>query len=254
MLYPGAIWIGPTSNETPGAMKTIIGVALHIQEGYESGSEAWFKNPASQSSSHLLNPKTGQMRQLVDFRDKAWAEVDGNSQWISIENEGFQGDSLTESQLNNIAQFMKWAHSTYNIPLVKTDSVNIGGLGWHGMGGVAWGNHPNCPGNPIKNQRDEILKRATGGAGIPVVNPPILTPWPGQYLQYDPDHYNSNVKVFQQRMLDREWTGIGSADGYFGSKTRTVVGQFQQEKGLHVDYIVGPDTWNTAFRTDNVTK
>lgn len=253
MRYPGAIWIGPTVNETPDGMGNVVGVALHIQEGYEAGSESWFKNPEAQASSHLLNPKSGQMRQLVDFKDKAWAEVAGNAHWISIENEGFQGDSLTDSQLQNIADFYKWAHSTWNIPFVKTDDVNTPGLGWHGMGGVAWGNHPNCPGNPIKAQRDEILKRATGGAGTPPVKPVVLIPWPGQYLSYNPDVYNSNVKLFQQRMLDREWTGIGSADGYFGSKTNTVVHQFQQEKGLQVDGIIGPDTWNTAFRTDNVT-
>lgn len=253
MRYPGAIWIGPTVNETIDGMGNILGVVLHIQEGYESGSEAWFTNPESQASSHLLNPKTGQMRQLVDFKDKAWAEVAGNSHWLSIENEGFQGDSLTESQLQNIADFVKWAHTTFNIPLQITDDVNTPGLGWHGMGGVAWGNHPNCPGNPIKNQRSEILKRATGGTGIPPVVPVVLISWPGQYLKYDPDHYNSSVKLFQQRMIDRKWFGIGSADGYFGNKTLTVVKQFQTEKKLQVDGIIGPDTWNAAFRTDNVT-
>lgn len=254
--YPGADYIGDTPNRTDGAMTTdCFGAVLHIQEGYEAGSESWFRNPASQASSHLLNPKSGRMRQMVEFDDKAWAEAAGNSYWISIENEGFQGEQLTDSQVQNIADFYKWAHQedSDSFPYQITDSVNVRGLGWHGMGGVPWGNHPNCPGEPIKNQRGEILRRAQDNGSIPQNPPAVLAPWPGVYLQYDPEHYNTWTKKFQQRMIDRKWTSIGSADGYFGPKTLSVVKQFQQEKGLYVDGIVGPDTWNTAFRTDNVT-
>lgn len=254
MLYPGADYIGPTVNKNTDGMSNIVGVTLHIQEGTESGSESWFKNPEAEASSHLLNPKTGRMRQLVDFKDKAWAEMAGNAHWISIENEGFQGQSLTESQLQNIADFMKWAAPQFGIPLRITDSVNVPGLGWHGMGGVAWGNHPNCPGDPIKNQRGEILKRAAGNTPVPVPTPPTVTnPWPGVYLKLDPNNYSVYVQQFQTRMIQRKWFGIGAADGKFGPKTLKTVEDFQREKGLNVDGIIGPNTWDTAFRTDNVT-
>lgn len=256
LRYPGADYIGDTPNRTDGAMSADpYGIALHIQEGYEAGSEAWFKNPQSQASSHLLNPKSGKMRQMVEFDDKAWAEAAGNPYWISIENEGFQGEALTESQLSNIVNFYLWARSQDqdSFPLQLTDDVNKRGIGWHGMGGAAWGGHYNCPGEPIKNQRQEIINRCVGAPGVIQRPPVVLAPWPGRYLSYNPDHYDSDVKKFQQRMIDRKWYGIGSADGKFGPKTLTVVRQFQTEKHLLVDGVVGPDTWNTAFRTDNVT-
>lgn len=154
----GAVWIGPTVNRTPGGMSTVRGLVLHIQQGTEQGSEAWFKNPASEASAHFLNPKSGPLRQLVDTADRAWAEAGGNPNWISVENEGLSGEHLTDSQVSNCAQLFAWLHRTYTtVPLQLTDTPSVGGLGWHGMGGVAWGNHPDCPGKPIIAQRVEIL-------------------------------------------------------------------------------------------------
>lgn len=161
MKAPFAAWIGPTPNMTPGGMQPpLMGLVLHIQQGTEAGTESWFKNPAAQASSHFLNPKAGGLRQLVDTADKAWAQVEGNPKWISIENEGMAGDALTSSQIENAAQLLFWLSQTAGIPLGTTDSVSVPGLGWHGMGGTAWGGHTGCPGDPIKAQRGMIVDRA----------------------------------------------------------------------------------------------
>ncbi|MFL5910549.1 MAG: N-acetylmuramoyl-L-alanine amidase, partial [Gaiellaceae bacterium] len=72
-FMPGATYIGPTPNKRVDGMVEVRGLVLHIQQGTEQGSEAWFKNPASQASSHFLNPKMGSLRQLVDTKDRAWA-------------------------------------------------------------------------------------------------------------------------------------------------------------------------------------
>jgi hypothetical protein len=159
-LMPGATWIGPTPNKTPDGMVEVRGLVLHIQEGTESGSEAWFKNPSAQASAHFLNPKSGGLRQLVDTKDRAWAEAGGNSHWVSVENEGFVPDKLTDSQVENCAQLLAWLHKTYAVPLQSTDDPNGRGLGWHGMGGAAWGGHTGCPGDNIKAQRGAIIARA----------------------------------------------------------------------------------------------
>jgi hypothetical protein len=175
---PGADWIGPTPNRRIGGMSDHRGLVLHIQEGYEDGSESWFKNPDSQASAHFLNPKSGQLRQLVDTDDRAWAEAAGNSAWVSIENEGFGGDSLTASQLENAAQLLAWLHQTYGVPLQSTDDPGGSGLGWHGMGGAAWGGHYDCPGEPIKAQRPAILARARQILNPAPPQPPQPTPAP----------------------------------------------------------------------------
>ncbi|MEU1443264.1 peptidoglycan-binding protein [Streptomyces mirabilis] len=178
---PGTTFIGPTPNKAVDGMVEVRGLVLHIQQGTEAGSEAWFKNPTAQASSHFLNPKTGGLRQLVDTKDRAWAEAAGNSHWVSVENEGFVPTALTASQVENCAQLLAWLHKTYSVPLQSTDDPTGKGLGWHGMGGAAWGGHTGCPGDAIKAQRGAIIARAKAILGVtPTPTPkPTYEPFPG---------------------------------------------------------------------------
>lgn len=160
MRYPRATFRGPIPNFTPqGMLAPIHGLVLHIEEGSEGSANNWFHNPGAQASAHFGNPKVGPLDQWVDTADEAWAEVAGNRQWISIEHEGVAPCSLTASQLENDAQLYAWLHKLYNVPLQITDDPNGFGLGWHGMGGLNWGGHFGCPGDPIKAQRAAILAR-----------------------------------------------------------------------------------------------
>lgn len=65
-------------------------------------------------------------------------------------------------------------------------------------------------------------------------------------MQYDP-----NVKAWQARMRERGWKI--DVDGYYGPKSERVARQFQEEKRLSVDGIVGPETWKASFDTTNIT-
>lgn len=152
-----ADWIGTTPNRNPGGMVAHRGLVLHIQEGTEQGTEAWQRNPASQISSHFLAPKVGRPRQMVDTADKAWTEAAGNPYWLSVEIEGRAGDALTGDQVAGIAAIYARGVRDYDWPLASTNDVDGTGLGWHGMGGTAWGGHSGCPGAPIIAQRPQIL-------------------------------------------------------------------------------------------------
>lgn len=172
-LWPDvARYIGPTPNENPGQMSTVLGVVLHIQQGTEAGTEAWQRNPASQVSSHFLAPKDGGLRQMVPVTDKAWCEVDGNRHWLSVECEGKSGETLTGPQVWAVATLFAKANKVYGVPFRVADNPNPssiwgGGLGYHAMGGAAWGGHFDCPGVPIIAQRPLILTRALSLAGAP---------------------------------------------------------------------------------------
>jgi len=133
-------------------------------EGTLDGSDSWFRNPAAQASAHFGVGKDGRIYQWVDTRDKAWHCAAGNANWIGIEHEGHSGDTLTAAQLAATARIVAWAHKTHGVPLQATDSTGGRGIGWHGMGGAAWGGHYDCPGNPIKNQRAAIIAAAKGGS------------------------------------------------------------------------------------------
>ncbi|MFJ7250751.1 LysM peptidoglycan-binding domain-containing protein [Kitasatospora sp. NPDC098652] len=162
---PGAEWRPIPSNFTRGGQESVQGVVIHIMDGSLSGTDSWFRNPAAQASSHFGTGKGGQLYQWVDTADRAWAQAAGNRNWLSVENEGRGGDSLTSAQLDRCAAVLAWAHQVYGVPLAVTSSTGGRGLGYHGMGGSAWGGHTSCPGSAIVAQLPEIVRRAQALAG-----------------------------------------------------------------------------------------
>jgi hypothetical protein len=80
-----------------------------------------------------------------------------------------------------------------------------------------------------------------GDATIP---PPGQHPaWPGTYLQ---DYTaGGGTATWQAQMSKRGWTI--TIDDQYGPQSAQVATQFQAEKGLDVDGIVGPETWNAAY-------
>jgi len=148
------------ANFTHGGMvEPIHGIVLHIQQGTEDGTYSWFNNPKSKASAHFGNPKHGPLEQFVNTDDMAWAQKGGNPHWISVENEGMPGDSLTPTQIDNVADLLGWLHWNEDVPLQLADNPAGFGLGYHSMGGKAWG-HQFCPGKPIIQQRLLIIERA----------------------------------------------------------------------------------------------
>ena len=75
---------------------------------------------------------------------------------------------------------------------------------------------------------------------------------PGDVVLQAGRWYSKGLKMWQQRMKDRGWSGIGAVDGRFGPATEKVVRQFQKSKGLGVDGKIGPGTWAAAW-TEPVT-
>src|SRR5947207_2804626 len=55
------------------------------------------------------------------------------------------------------------------------------------------------------------------------------------------------VTTWQQRMQDRGWEI--DADGSYGADSEQVCRAFQREKGLHIDGVLGQDTWRAAWET-----
>ncbi|WP_446038829.1 peptidoglycan-binding protein [Streptomyces sp. SID1121] len=163
--FSGATWKPISVNYTKNGQDSVRGVVIHIMDGTYAGTDSWFRNPAAQASSHFGTSRTGQLCQWVDTANRAWAQAGGNRTWLSIENEGKGGDALTDAQLTRCAEVLAWAHKTHGVPLQLTTDPNGRGLGYHGMGGSAWGGHTSCPGSRVVAQLPEILKRAKAIAG-----------------------------------------------------------------------------------------
>jgi len=61
----------------------------------------------------------------------------------------------------------------------------------------------------------------------------------------DRPEWREGLRRWQSRMRERGWK-IG-ADGQYGPQTKEVARQFQVEKRLGVDGLIGPDTWAAAW-------
>jgi peptidoglycan hydrolase-like protein with peptidoglycan-binding domain len=79
---------------------------------------------------------------------------------------------------------------------------------------------------------------ATDYLGMPSSNPHCHS---GHYGPPDSDH----VRTWQQQMAMRGWAI--TIDGDFGNQSHSVCCQFQQEKGLSVDGLVGTKTWQASW-------
>lgn len=235
----------PVVNKTVDGMGEIYGVVVHIMDGTFDGSKSWFNNPTAQASAHFGTRKDGYAEQWVDTKDKAWAEMAGNGNYISVENEAVSGESLTDGQLTRVAEILSWAHRVYGVPLALANQPGERGLGWHGMGGSAWGGHYDCPGDAVRAQFNEIIRRASGG----VVATPAPVPSPVQVPAYITELKNETLgaasRTWQQKMKDRGWSI--TVDGDYGPKSEATCKRFQADKGLTVDGIVGPITWNATW-------
>lgn len=243
---PGAQWLPITVNHSAGGQEQVRGVVLHVMAGTLAGTDSWFRNPRAQASSHFGTGRAGQLRQWVDTADRAWAQGAGNRTWLSIENEGRGGDTLTEPQLDACARVLAWAHTRYGVPLQVASHPTERGLGHHGMGGTAWGGHTSCPGAPIVAQKRDIIARAKRLiAGTPDDVPPS---WPGRLLMFlkgKPMMHGTDVRVWQAA-LTRNGFPV-TVDGWYGSRTALQTRELQRAHRLAVDGLVGPRTWGAAW-------
>lgn len=174
-----APWEGPTDNQGP-SMVEVRGLVLHIAQGQWAGIVPWAKNPASGVSMHFAAGRDGQRAQVVDTDIRAWTQADGNGHWLSVECEGFVPQGLTDAQVEFCAQLLARGHLEYGYPLQLADGASGRGLGYHAMGGAAWGGHTGCPGPTIVAQRPAILARAiaiTEGGGMSAHSDQIIDAW-----------------------------------------------------------------------------
>jgi hypothetical protein len=92
----------------------------------------------------------------------------------------------------------------------------------------------------------QAISEAYAWARQPTPAPGPAPAWPGRYLLLsDPMMNGPDVNQWQGQMANRGWAL--DADGWFGLQSLSVCKTFQAEKGLKVDGVVGPATWNAAW-------
>ena len=157
MICPFASYL-PVGNHG-GPMSGHIGLVLHVQQG--NGSlYGYFDNPASQVSAHFWCSKAGNLEQYLDTDLTAWAEVAGNANYLSVETEGVDTESLTPAQVSTVARLLTWCANAYGFPVTGPVPHGTPGFTPHcnpnGSPDPAWGNHP-CPGSLRLAQMPTII-------------------------------------------------------------------------------------------------
>lgn len=160
MLWDEAVFRGPPDGNYGGPMVEVRGCVEHIAEGSLEGTISWQRNPASDVSSHFVIGLNGEIAQMLDTSVTAWTQGAGNGHWVSVENAGFHTSQFTPAQIEANARLYAWLMVTHAAPATLATTPSGRGLGYHGMGGAAWGNHPLCPGPANVALLPTILARA----------------------------------------------------------------------------------------------
>jgi hypothetical protein len=252
-------WIGsPNYSSRSGASVRLI--VLHTSEGamtYQSLG-GYFQGDVSASSHVGIDNKTrGTIGEYVNRSNKAWTQANANPVCVSAElctpagaAAGWSRDYWLSAQrilLDNAADWVAEEAAAFGIPLTWLSASEAQGSGRgvcdHGDLGPWGGGHYDCgDGFPM----DYVLDKAGGSASVPDVKPGGNVP--PLHVDYFGCSHNSqcgDVRTWQQQMSARGWT-IG-VDGIFGPQSAGVAEQFQAEKGLAVDGLVGPDTWSASW-------
>lgn len=96
--------------------------------------------------------------------------------------------------------------------------------------------------DPYDNETSEW---AIGGPGVVTVVSSFPA-FPGRDLKVvSPRMTGTDVRAWQAQMRRRGWRI--EVDGVYGPASAEVARKFQGEKGLKVDGVVGPNTWNASF-------
>jgi peptidoglycan hydrolase-like protein with peptidoglycan-binding domain len=254
------IWI-PSPNYSSRGGSSVRLIVLHTAEGattYESlGS--YFQGDVGVSSHVGIDDKLGKIGEYVTRGNKAWTQGNANPVAVAAELCGFASWSESTwrnshaNMLNNAARWVAEESGKFGIPITKLSASQAQGSGrgvcQHRDLGTWGGNHSDC-GNGFP--MDYVLSMAVdmfgGGGGSTTPPPSTGEKAPPLHVDYFSQSHNStcgDVQVWQAQMSGRGWTI--SVDGDFGPQSDNVCRQFQSEKGLSVDGMVGPQTWEVTW-------
>jgi len=255
------IWI-PSPNYSSRGGSSVRLIVVHTAEGattYESlGS--FFQGDVGVSSHVGIDDKLGKIGEYVTRGNKAWTQGNANPVAVAAELCGFASWSNSTwmnshaNMLNNCARWIAEESGKFGIPITKLSASQAQGSGrgvcQHRDLGTWGGNHSDCGnGFPIDHVLSMAKDMAGGGSGGSTPPPSggggTAPPLHVDYFGRSHNSTCGDVQVWQAQMSARGWTI--SVDGDFGPQSEDVCRSFQSEKGLDVDGLVGPQTWETTW-------
>jgi len=253
----------PSPNYSSRGGTAVTTLVLHTAEGARTFQAlgSFFSQPSSQVSSHVgIDDTAGVIGEYVPRDGKAWHVASCNPWTAGAELCAFaawtpQDWASHPVMLQNCAQWLREEAMASGIPLrllspQEAQNPAVKGICGHVDLGVAGGGHHD-PGGGFPWAR--ILHMA-GSTSTPSGPPPAPAPAPGPgvpvlHVDYFGRNHNprcGDVYTWQAQMSRRGWHI--QVDGDYGPASEQVCIQFQREKGLTADGLVGPQTWSMTWR------
>lgn len=131
VIDPDVVWIGSPNHYNGRAGMAVVAIVIHTMAGTLESCDSWFKNPASQVSSHYGVGLAGELHQYVNLWDGSWANgilepgnewqhIVGNSQnpnyqtvTIETEDNGSGATPVTEEQYQGALAACRLAMQAY---------------------------------------------------------------------------------------------------------------------------------------------
>ena len=111
----------------------------------------------------------------------------------------------------------------------------------------------NASAGPVDTAASEIESRDLLGQPLATMSTTGAS-YPGYVLRYSPGFALENrpgVAQWQTQMQQRGWPI--TVDGLYGAESDRIARQFQAEKGLLIDGIVGEQSWKAAFYNSTIS-
>jgi N-acetyl-anhydromuramyl-L-alanine amidase AmpD len=252
------VWI-PSPNHSSRGGSGVRLIVVHTTQG--GGTDTYrslgnyFANPAAEVSSHVgVDDTPGEVGEYVTAGDKAWTA--GNANPYSIQAELCAMAEWNRVQweqhptmLDNCKQWIQEEAGRFNIPIRKISeseaAAGQAGVVGHTDLGFAGNDHwdpgPNFPWDLVVSGAP-ASPGGGGGGSQPAPGGPA-PPFPGTLLRdFTAGH---GTATWQQQMANRGWSI--DVDDMYGSQSAHICTQFQREKGLGADGIVGPETWAATW-------
>ncbi len=150
--YGPAVWDAAATCNYTATSTSKDTVIIHTIEGTAAGARSWFKNCASQVSSHYVVSEAGGVWQCVDEWYRAWHVGCLNPRSVGIENEGYAGSpSHPQSLYDACGLLTRDICNSWGIPKEHrgcapgilghndANACHCGGTHWDPGGGWDWG-------------------------------------------------------------------------------------------------------------------
>jgi hypothetical protein len=265
-IAPSSIsaWRPLTTNQTePRIVPRIL--IYHTMVGYLRSTENMFKKDGfwgTESTWGVGGPWDGDALDGVawQWQGVLWqadAQFEANAWCNSIEtSDGGVYPPTPEWSDKQVKKLIEigawWCKNTGNPPEIAK-SYDGRGLGYHQLYRPWNQASHNCPGPKRVAQFRELIVPGIQKALDGHVDPPeppvtgVYPPFPlgDGWFGAGGTTSGHGLDKWQRQMRNRGWT-IG-VDGAYGPQTKGVAQDFQREKHLRVDGLIGPNTWKTAW-------